>query len=207
MACTVNISEDAQNKYNLPKEMKEAEFYAWLANGGLQLLADAKEISIDGYKIENNKVEEILNASQSIIKFVKISIAELQKKIAKAKKEGAKEAINTVDFWQKEARGFLTENKIKSNKAIERAIGRIRDEKTYARFLLTVQSQQDAAMHFEKAEDIRGLLKEISKLKKSKNITANQKKFIDNISFPSPVGVFDLDTYANLLQEFLGRRK
>ncbi len=207
MACTVNISEDAQKKYNLPKEMKEAEFYAWLANGGLQLLADAKEISIDGYKIENNKIEEILNASQSIIKFVKISIAELQKKIAKAKKEGAKEAISTVYFWQKEARSFLTENEIKSNKAIERAIGRIRDEKTYARFLLTVQSQQDAAMHFEKAEDIRGLLKEISKLKKSKNITANQKKFIDNISFPSPVGVFDLDTYANLLQEFLGRRK
>ena len=169
MACTVNISEDAQNRYNLPKVMKEAEFYAWLANGGLQLLADAKEISIDGYKIENNKIEEILNASQSIIKFVKISIAELQKKIAKAKKEGAKEAINTVDFWQKEARSFLTENKIKfdENSAIERAIGRIRDEKTYARFLLTVQSQQDAEKHFEKVEEAEKLVKKVNKLKKS----------------------------------------
>lgn len=209
MACSIEISEEYRDKYGLPKEMPEAEFYAWLANGGLQQLANDNKLSFSGYQIVDNKFKEASSISKSIIKSVKDSIDKLKKEIEKAKKDGAKEAISTVDFWQKEARGFLKENKIKfdDNSAIERAIGKIRDEKTYARFLLTVQSQQDAAMHFEKVENIRGLLKEISKLKKSKDITANQKKFIKNTSFPSPVGVFDLDTYANLLQDFLGKRK
>lgn len=209
MACSIEISEEYRDKYGLPKEMPEAEFYAWLANGGLQQLANDNKLSFSGYQIVDNKFKEASSISKSIVDSVKDSIDKLKKQIEKARAEGAKEAISNVDFWQKEARIFLKENQIKfdDNSAIERAIGKIRDEKTYARFLLTVQSQKDAATHFEKIENVRGLLKEISKLKKSKDITANQKSFIKNISFPSPVKVFDLDTYANLLQNFLGKRK
>ena len=210
MACSIEISEEYRDKYGLPKEpMTEAEFYAWLANGGLQALTNDNKLSFDGYKIVDNKFKKASSIIESIVKSVKDSIDKLKKEIKQAKKDGAKEAISAVDFWQKEARSFLTKNEIKldKNSAIERAIGRIRNEKTYARFLLTVESQKDAAIHFEKIENIRDLLKQISKLKKSKDITGNQKKFINDTSFPSPVGVLDLDTYANLLQEFLGKRK
>jgi hypothetical protein len=99
MACTVNISEDAQKKYNLPKVMKEAEFYAWLANGGLQLLADEGKMPIDGNEIEGNKIKPI-------------------DKVAKAKKkEELKNTVNSLiennkDAFEKAFKDYSTPNNV-----------------------------------------------------------------------------------------------
>ena len=101
MACSIEISEEYRDKYGLPKEMPEADFYAWLANGGLQALTNDNKLSFDGYKIVDNKFKEISSISKSIVKSVKDSIDKLRQEIKKAKKDGAKEAISTVDFWQK----------------------------------------------------------------------------------------------------------
>jgi hypothetical protein len=210
MACTVNISEEAQKKYNLPKEMGEAEFNAWLANGGLQLLSNDKKISIDGYKIVENKFIESLGVGKKLREYIKKTVKQLNKMIYTAEEEGsktgAKEEKSKIDSLQEEARDFLRTNKISSSESIEKAIGKIRNEKTFARFLLTVQSQQDAEVYFDKVEKVKGLLKEIGKLKSKDKLTASNKKFIKDISFPSPMEVSDLDTYAALLQEFLDRR-
>ena len=212
MACTVNISEDAQNKYNLPKEMKEAEFNAWLLNGGLQLLADDKKISIDGYKIVDNKFKKSLGIGESVVEYVKTSVKKLNKMVYGAEEAGAKIGAKSqkeyIDELHKEARKFLKENKIKfdENSAIEKAIGKIRDEKSYARFLLTVQSQQDAEKHFEKVEEAEKLVKKVNKLKKSNKLTASNKSFINSISFPSAMEVSDIEGYINVLSAFLDKR-
>ena len=212
MACTVNISEDAQNKYNLPKEMKEAEFNAWLLNGGLQLLADDKKISIDGYKIVDNKFKKSLGIGESVVEYVKTSVKKLNKMVYGAEEAGAKIGAKSerqyIDELHKEARKFLKENKIKfdENSAIEKAIGKIRDEKSYARFLLTVQSQQDAEKHFEKVEEAEKLVKKVNKLKKSNKLAASNKSFINSISFPSAMEVSDIEGYINVLSAFLDKR-
>jgi hypothetical protein len=212
MACTVNISEDAQNKYNLPKEMQEAEFNAWLLNGGLQLLADDKKISIDGYKIVDNKFIESLGIGASVVKYVKTSIKKLNKMVYGAEEAGAKIGAKSerqyIDALHEEARKFLKDNKIKFNEkgAIEKAIGKIRDEKSYARFLLTVQSQQDAEKHFEKVEEAQELVDKVNKLKKSDKLTASNKSFINSISFPSAMEISDIEGYIDVLNAFLAKR-
>ena len=212
MACTVNISKDAQNKYNLPKEMSDAEFNAWLASGGLQLLANDNKISIDGYKIVENKFLESLGIGKKLKEYIKKTVKQLNAMVYGAEESGAKTGAkaerNKIDSLQKEARSFLKENKIKfdDNSAIEKAIGKIRNESTFARFLLTVQSQQDAAAHFEKVEEAEALVKKVNKLKKSEKLTASNKSFINSISFPSAMEVSDIEGYINVLNAFLDKR-
>lgn len=210
MACSIEISEEYRDKYGLPKEMPEAEFYAWLANGGLQALTNDNKLSFDGYKIVDNKFKESLGIGEKIKKYVTKTVSQLNKMVYGAEeagsKVGAKDAISTINFLQNEARQYLTDNKIESNKFIEKAIGRIRNELTYAKFLTTIEFQQQKLDHFEKVEKVNKLLKDIAKLKKSDKLTANNKKFIQNTSFPSAMEVSDLDTYANLLQEYIDKR-
>lgn len=210
MACTIKIAKDIQSKYGLPEEMPEADFNAWLANGGLQLLANDGKISVSGYNIIDNKFIESLGIGKKLKEYVKTTVQKLNKMVYGAEesgsKTGAKEERSNINFLQDEARAFLKENKITSNEAIEKAIGKIRNNLTFARFLVTVQSQQDAAAYFAKAEEVKELLKEISKLKKSDKLTASNKKFIENTSFPSAMEVSDLDTYAAILQEFIDKR-
>lgn len=210
MACNIEISEEYMDKYGLPKEMSEAEFYAWLANGGVQMLANDNKISLDGYKIIDNKFKESLGIAKTISDHVKLTIRKLNQMVygaeAAGAKTGARSAIETIKELQADARAYLDENKITSNKAIERAIGRIRNEVTYAKFLTTVEFQKEKLDHFEKVEKVNELLKEIAKLKKSDKLTANNKAFIGNTSFPSAMEVSDLDGYAALLQEYIDKR-
>ncbi len=210
MACNIEISEEYRDKYGLPKEMPEAEFYAWLANGGLQKLADDKKLSFAGYKIVENKFRESLGITKRISDRVKLTVKKLNKLVygsmESAAKGAVKSTINSIDFLQKEARQFLKENKIESNEFIERAIGKIRNEVTFAKFLATVELQQEKLNHFEKVEKVNALLKKISKLKKSERLTAKNKDFIRNTSFPSAMEVSDLDTYAALLEEYIDKR-
>jgi hypothetical protein len=210
MACTIKIAKDIQSKYGLPEEMPEADFNAWLANGGLQLLANDGKISVSGYNIIDNKFIESLGIGKKLKEYVKTTVQKLNKMVYGAEesgsKTGAKEERSNINFLQDEARAFLDKNKISSNKAIEKAIGKIRNNLSFARFLVTVQSQQDAAAYFAKAEGVKELLKEIAELKKSDKLTASNKKFIKNTSFPSAMEVSDLDTYAAILQEFIDKR-
>ena len=121
-------------------------------------------------------------------------------------KIGAKDAVSTIDFLQNEARRYLKDNGIDSNEFIEKAIGKIRNELTYAKFLTTVEFQKEKLDHFEKVEKVNKLLKQIAKLKKSDKLTAKNKEFIRNTSFPSAMEVSDLDAYATLLQEYIDKR-
>ena len=65
MACSIEISEEYRDKYGLPKEMPEAEFYAWLANGGLDSIVNAGDVSfsfVDAKDLEikkENKIKDI----------------------------------------------------------------------------------------------------------------------------------------------------
>jgi hypothetical protein len=210
MACSIEISEEYRDKYGLPKEMPEADFYAWLANGGLQALTNDNKLSFDGYKIVDNKFKESLGIAKTISDRVKLTIRKLNQMVygaeAAGAKTGARSAIETIKELQADARAYLNENKIVSNEAIERAIGRIRNEVTYAKFLTTIEFQQQKLDHFEKVEKVNELLKEIAKLKKSDKLTANNKAFIRNTSFPSAMEVSDLDGYAALLQEYIDKR-
>lgn len=210
MACNIEISEEYRDKYGLPKEMPEADFYAWLANGGLQILANDNKLAFAGYKIVENKFRESLGIAKRVSDRVKLTVKKLNKLVygaeAAGSKTGAKSAVNTIDFLQKEARQYLKDNQIQSNEFIERAIGKIRNEVTYAKFLTTVELQQEKLNHFEKVEKVKALLKKVSKLKKSERLTASNKAFIKNTSFPSPMEVSDLDTYASLLEEYIEKR-
>ena len=210
MACNIEISEEYRDKYGLPKEMSEAEFYAWLANGGVQLLANDNKISLDGYKIIDNKFKESLGIGKKIKEFVTKTVSQLNKMVYGAEqagsKIGAKDAISTINFLQNEARKYLKDNGIGSNEFIEKAIGKIRNELTYAKFLTTVEFQKEKLDHFEKVEKVNKLLKAIAKLKKSDKLTAKNKDFIRNTSFPSAMEVSDLDGYAALLQEYIDKR-
>ena len=210
MACNIEISEEYRDKYGLPENMPEAEFYAWLANGGLQQLANDNKLSFSGYQIVDNKFKESLGIAKTISDRVKLTIRKLNQMVygaeAAGAKTGARSAIETIKELQADARAYLKENKITSNKAIERAIGRIRNEVTYAKFLTTIEFQQQKLDHFEKVEKVNELLKEIAKLKKSDKLTANNKAFIRNTSFPSAMEVSDLDGYAALLQEYIDKR-
>lgn len=210
MACSIEISEEYRDKYGLPKEMPEAEFYAWLANGGLQQLANDNKLSFSGYQIVDNKFKESLGITKKISERVKLTVKKLNKMVYGAEeagsKTGAKSAIETIKELQADARAYLKENKITSSEAIERAIGRIRNEVTYAKFLTTVELQKNKLEYFEKVEVVNELLKKIVKLKKSDKLTASNKAFIRNTSFPSTMEVSDLDTYAALLQEYIDKR-
>lgn len=210
MACSIEISEEYRDKYGLPKEMPEAEFYAWLANGGLQQLANDNKLSFSGYQIVDNKFKESLGIAKKISDRVKLTVKKLNKMVYGAEeagsKTGAKSAVETIKELQADARAYLKENKIASSEAIERAIGRIRNEVTYAKFLTTVELQQNKIEYFEKVEVVNELLKKIAKLKKSDKLTASNKAFIRNTSFPSTMEVSDLDTYAALLQEYIDKR-
>lgn len=212
MACNIEISEEYRDKYGLPKEMSEAEFYAWLANGGLENVAIDAGIKFSFAKIDDTKFKESLGIAKGISESVKLSIKKLNKLIygsmESSAKTAAKDAVSTVKFWQDEARAFLEKSKIKfnQNSPIANSIGRIRDELSYARFLATVEAHKGKLEHFEKVEKVNKLLKQIAKLKKSDKLTARNKDFIRNTSFPSAMEVSDLDTYASLLQEYIDKR-
>jgi hypothetical protein len=66
MACRIEISEEYRDKYGLPKDpMSEAEFYAWLANGGLDSIVNEGDASFsfvdakDAEVKKKNKIEDI----------------------------------------------------------------------------------------------------------------------------------------------------
>ena len=65
MPCSLKISEEYRNKYGLPEKMPEAEFYAWLANGGLDSIVNEGDVSfsfVDAKDLEvkkENKIKDI----------------------------------------------------------------------------------------------------------------------------------------------------
>ena len=89
MACSIEISEEYRDKYGLPKEMPEADFYAWLANGGLQALTNDNKLSFDGYKIVDNKFKESLGIAKTISDRVKLTIRKLNQMVYGAEAAGA----------------------------------------------------------------------------------------------------------------------
>jgi hypothetical protein len=116
MACNIEISEEYRDKYGLPKEMPEAEFYAWLANGGLENVAVDAGIKFSFSKIDDTKFKESLGIAKRVSDSVKLSIKKLNKLIygsmESAAKTAAKDTVSTINFLQNEARQYLKDNKI-----------------------------------------------------------------------------------------------
>lgn len=63
------------------------------------------------------------------------------------------------------------------------------------------------AKNRQKISQARGLIKSVSKLKKSKSMVLQDKEWIKSLNLPSPAKVDDLDTYIEMLQDFTQSRK
>lgn len=63
------------------------------------------------------------------------------------------------------------------------------------------------AKNRQKISQARGLIKSLSKLKKSKSMVLQDKEWIKSLNLPSPAKVDDLDTYIEMLQDFTQSRK
>ncbi len=97
---------------------------------------------------------------------------------------------------------FLEDRGIKASDAMKLAISKITDAKSFARTLVKLSDMDESGIRAKKIGDIKKLVKQIKSLKKRNNkLTSADIYYIDNIAFPSPYEVSDLDGYEKVLTE------
>ena len=216
MACKVKIAEKYYDVVGLTEDQKqngmdEADFYAWLANGGLQLLANDKKISIPGYNIVNNKFLESLGIGKKVRQYLTNTVKQINAMLYKAEEDGVKSGIELTEIkiseLQKAAKKFLKESGIKDSTKILNAIAKLRNEVQLAKLLTLIDEKGDLDARLNQVEKIDKKLAKIQEMRKStKRLTTTNRKYIRELELPSSYEVSDLEGYGKLLDAYIAAR-
>ena len=205
MACTIQFTKAYQDKYGLPETMPEAEFYAWLDNGGMGILVKEGKISIPGYVFEGGRFRENLTTIAS--KYAQKIVKGLNAIVAAAEKKGENTVKAKIDELQKAAKQFLKDNGIKDSKNILNAIAKLRNEVQFAKLLTLINEKGDLDARLYQVEQVDKKLDKIQKMRKStKRLTATNRKYIRELELPSSDEVSDLEGYGKLLDAYIAAR-
>lgn len=216
MACKVKIAERYYDVVGLTEDQKqngmdEADFYAWLANGGLQLLANDKKISVPGYNIVNNKFIESLGIGKKVRQFLTNTVKDINAMLYKAEEEGVKSGIKLAEIkiseLQDAAKQFLKDSGIGDSTKILNAIAKLRNEVQLAKLLTLINEKGDLDARLDEVEKIDKKLAKIQEMRKStKRLTATNRKYIRELELPSSYEVSDLEGYGKLLDAYITAR-
>lgn len=212
MPCRIEISKEYRDKYGLPEDMPEADFYAWLANGGLESIAADADIKFSFIKIDDTKFKESLGIRKKISKKIKVTIKALNAMIYGAEsagvKAGQKISEKRINMLQQAAKDFLNEVGVENTVRISTAIGKIRNQNHLAKFFTLVNEKKDLDARLYEIEQIDKKLNIIQKMRKSiKRLNVNNIKFIKELNLPSSYEISDLKKYGELLDEYIDKRR
>jgi hypothetical protein len=212
MPCRIEISKQYRDKYDLPENMPEAEFYAWLANGGLESVAADANIKFSFVKIDDTKFKESVGIRERVKEKIELTIRALNTMIYGAEsagiKAGQKISEERINMLQKAAKDFLKEVGVKETVRISTAIGKIRNQNHLVKFFNLIDEKIDLDARLYEVEQIDKKLDVIQKMRKSvKRLNVNNIKFIKELNLPSSYEISDLKKYGELLDEYIDKRK
>ena len=210
MACSIEISKEYRDKYGLPEKMPEADFYAWLANGGLENIALEADINFSFIKIDDTKFKESLGIPKNLKKFITITISEINKIKYAAMNQAVDFFEKKVNALQAAANKYLDDSGIKASEKIEDAIASLRNEGQLLKLLSLIDEKGDLDAKIARVEKINKKIKELKKLRKSvKRLTKTNIDFTKDLisDLPSAYEISDLDTYEKLLDQYIAARK
>jgi hypothetical protein len=210
MACSIEISKEYRDKYGLPEKMPEADFYAWLANGGLEKIAVEADINFSFIKIDYTKFKESLGIPKKLKKLITTTISEINKIKYAALNQGIKFFKQKIDILQNAAYEYLEESNIEASDKIKDAIASLRNEGQLLKLLSLIDEKGDLDAKIARVEKVNKKIKELKKLRKSvKRLTKTNIDFIKDLisDLPSAYEISDLDTYEKLLDQYIAARK
>jgi hypothetical protein len=210
MPCSIEISKEYRDKYGLPEKMPEADFYAWLANGGLENLALEADINFSFIKIDDTKFKESLNIPKNLKQLITTTVSEINKIKYAALNQGIKFFKQKVDILQNAAYKYLDESNIEASDKIKDAIASLRNEGQLLKLLSLIDEKGDLDAKIARVEKVNKKIKELKKLRKStKRLTKTNIGFIKDLisDLPSAYEISDLDTYEKLLDNYMAARK
>jgi hypothetical protein len=210
MPCSIEISKEYRDKYGLPEKMPEADFYAWLANGGLENLALEADINFSFIKIDDTKFKESLNIPKKLKQLITTTVSEINKIKYGALNQGIKFFKQKVDILQNAAYKYLDESNIEASDKIKDAIASLRNEGQLLKLLSLIDEKGDLDAKIARVEKVNKKIKELKKLRKSaKRLTKTNIDFINDLisDLPSAYEISDLDTYEKLLDNYMAARK
>lgn len=210
MACSIEISKEYRDKYGLPEKMPEADFYAWLANGGLEKIALEADINFSFVKIDDTKFKESLGIPKKLKQLITTTVSEINKIKYAAMNQGINFFKKKVDTLQNAAYEYLNDSGIEASDKIKDAIASLRNEGQLLKLLSLIDEKGDLDAKIAKVEKINKKIKELKKLRKSvKRLTKTNRDFIKDLisDLPSAYEISDLDTYEKLLDQYIAARK